>query len=76
MDRAQRKLDVICVSNADGEIHPLRLRLEDDADGGIRVDIDQILRIDRDRRFGIHYISVWGTSAQSTHNFSHQICYS
>ena len=53
----QRKLDVICVCNADGEIRPLRLRLEDDAEGWIRVDIDQILRVDRDRRFGSESIT-------------------
>lgn len=57
MDRAPQKVDVICVCNADGQIRPLRLRLEEDGLGWIRVDIDQILHIDQDHRFGSESIT-------------------
>jgi hypothetical protein len=50
-------VDVICICNADGEIRPLRLRLADERTGWVRVDIDQILRIDRDQRFGSESIT-------------------
>ena len=57
MKERTQAVDVICVCNADGQIRPLRLRLEDDRIGWIRVDIDQILRIDRDQRYGSESIT-------------------
>ena len=57
MERGAQSVDVICICNADGEIRPLRLRLADERTGWVRVDIDQILRIDRDVRFGSESIT-------------------
>lgn len=36
-------VDVICVCSADGEIKPLRFRMEDEAHQLLRVDIDEII---------------------------------
>ena len=36
-------VDVICVCSADGEIKPLRLRMEDESHQLLRVDIDEII---------------------------------
>ena len=38
-----RPVDVISVCSADGEIRPLRLRMEDEEHQLLRVDIDEIL---------------------------------
>ena len=57
MKKWERSVDVICVCTTEGDIRPLRLRLKDGADGWIRVDIDQILRVDQDRRFGSESIT-------------------
>lgn len=37
-------VDVICVCSANGEIRPLRIRLEDDENQLIRVDIEEVVR--------------------------------
>ena len=36
-------VDVICVCSADGEIKPLRFRMEDEAHQLLRVDIDEVI---------------------------------
>lgn len=36
-------VDVICVCSADGEIRPLRLRMEDEAHQLLRVDVEEIV---------------------------------
>ena len=36
-------VDVISVCSASGEIRPLRLRMEDEAHGLLRVDIDEVI---------------------------------
>ena len=36
-------VDVICMCSADGEIKPLRFRIEDDTHQLLRVDIDEII---------------------------------
>ncbi len=43
MDPAIRPVDVISVCSADGQIRPLRFRMEDDSHRLIRVDIDEII---------------------------------
>ncbi len=36
-------VDVICVCSADGDIRPLRLRMEDEEHKLLRIDIDEIV---------------------------------
>lgn len=38
-------VDVICVCSADGEIKPLRFRMEDDEHQLLRVDIDEVISV-------------------------------
>ena len=38
-------VDVICVCSADGEIKPLRLRMEDEEHRLLRVDIDEVISV-------------------------------
>lgn len=45
MERTTYPVDVISVCNADGEIRPLRLRLETGAGVSVRIDITDILKI-------------------------------
>ena len=56
MEERAQPVDVICVCTAEGEIRPLRFRL---TDGGqaLRVDIDQILQVNRDVHFGSESIT-------------------
>lgn len=43
MDQTIRPIDVISVCSADGQIRPLRFRMEDDAHQLLRIDIDEII---------------------------------
>lgn len=43
MEQKNRPVDVISVCSADGQIRPLRLRMEDEARQLLRVDIDEII---------------------------------
>lgn len=45
MDRTMYPVDVISVCNADGEIRPLRLRLESKSQEIIRIDIEEVLKV-------------------------------
>lgn len=45
MNRTMYPVDVISVCNADGEIRPLRLRLENHCQEPIRIDIEEILKV-------------------------------
>ena len=45
MDRTMYPVDVISVCNADGEIRPLRLRLEKEEEGPVRIDITEVLKV-------------------------------
>ena len=38
-------VDVICVCSADGEIKPLRIRIEDEDHLLLRVDIDEVISV-------------------------------
>ena len=38
-------VDVICVCSADGEIKPLRFRMEDEEHQLLRVDIDEVISV-------------------------------
>ncbi len=46
-------VDVICVCSADGEIRPLRLRLEDEEHQLLRVDIGEIVSMKQIQYVGI-----------------------
>ena len=46
-------VDVISVCSASGEIRPLRLRMEDEAHGLLRVDIDEVINIRQVQYVGI-----------------------
>lgn len=46
-------VDVICVCSADGEIRPLRLRMEDEDHRLLRVDIDEVISSRQVRYVGI-----------------------
>lgn len=43
MEQKNRTVDVISVCSADGQIRPLRLRLEDEQKQSVRVDIEEIV---------------------------------
>jgi len=45
MERTMYPVDVISVCNADGEMRPLRLRLEKDAQEAVRIDIEDVLKV-------------------------------
>ena len=45
MDRTMYPVDVISVCNADGEIRPLRLRLEKEEEEPVRIDITEVLKV-------------------------------
>ena len=45
MDRTMYPVDVISVCNADGEIRPLRLRLEKEEEEPVRIDIMEVLKV-------------------------------
>ena len=57
MEDHSQPVDVICVCNADGELRPLRLRLENGDKQTLRVDIEQILQVDKNMCFGAESIS-------------------
>lgn len=43
MDRNIRPVDVIAMHSANGDIRPLRLRMENESHNLIRVDIDEVI---------------------------------
>lgn len=43
MDRSIRPVDVIAMHSANGDIRPLRLRMENEQHNLIRVDIDEVI---------------------------------
>lgn len=45
MDRTMYPVDVISVCNADGQIRPLRIRLEKEAREAVRIDIEDVLKV-------------------------------
>lgn len=49
-------VDVISVCSASGEIRPLRLRMEDEAHGLLRVDIDEVINTRQ-----VHYVGIEAT---------------
>ena len=53
MERHSCPVDVISVCSAEGEIRPLRLRLENEIKELQRVDVEEILRIDRVPYIGV-----------------------
>ena len=55
MERTIRPIDVISVCSADGELRPLRFRMEDEQHCLLRVDIDEIISIKE-----IEYVGVEG----------------
>ena len=50
-------VDVICMYDTEGEIRPLRLRLYDEQSQGTRMDIQEILGIERNGKFGSESIT-------------------
>lgn len=53
MERRMCPVDVISVCSAGGELRPLRLRMEDNAHGLLRVDIDEIISVKEIQYAGI-----------------------
>ena len=45
MERTMYPVDVISICNADGQIRPLRLRLEKEAQEAVRIDIEDVLKV-------------------------------
>ena len=43
MEQNIRPVDVICVCSANGDIRPLRMRLEDEQHQLLRIDIDEVI---------------------------------
>ena len=43
MEQKQCPVDVISMCSASGEIHPLRLRMEDEAHQLLRIDIEEVV---------------------------------
>ena len=57
MEQRARPVDVICICEADGQIRPLRLRMVDENNGELRLQIGEILGVERNRRFGAESIT-------------------
>ena len=53
MEEKIRPIDVISICSADGQIHPLRFRIEDDAHQLRRVDIDEVISVKEVQYVGI-----------------------
>lgn len=53
MEQKMCPVDVISMCSADGNIRPLRLRIEDDAHQLIRVDIDEVISVKQVQYVGI-----------------------
>ena len=53
MGQAICPVDVIAMYSANGDIRPLRLRLEDDTHGLLRIDIDEVVSSKMIRYVGI-----------------------
>lgn len=53
MEQTVYPVDVISVCNADGEIRPLRLRLENQEEKKIRIDIEEVLKVNEIRYTGV-----------------------
>ncbi len=53
MDQKICPVDVISMCSADGQIRPLRLRLEDEAHGLMRVDVDEVISVKQVQYVGI-----------------------
>lgn len=53
MEQTMYPVDVISVCNADGEIRPLRLRLEGETDDSIRIDITDVLKVTEISHVGV-----------------------
>ena len=66
MKQGSRPVDVISVCSAEGEIRPLRLRLEDEQQQMVRVDIDEVVSTKQITYVGVEAqiflcrASVWG----------------
>lgn len=43
MEQKIRPVDVICICSADGDIRPLRIRMEDEEHQLLRIDIDEVI---------------------------------
>ncbi len=56
MEQVRQPIDVISLCSADGEIRPLRLRIEDDEHALLRVDIDEIISVNE-----IEYVGMEAT---------------
>lgn len=56
MEQSLRPVDVICVCSADGELRPLRLRVADERQESVRIDIEEIVS-----RKEIPYVGVEAT---------------
>ena len=53
MRRSMYPVDVISVCNADGEIRPLRLRMDGDENEVIRINIDDVLKVTEIHNVGV-----------------------
>ena len=53
MERTMYPVDVISVCNAEGEIRPLRLRLEKEAGEPVRIDITDVLKVTEISHVGV-----------------------
>ena len=56
MEQGKNPIDVICVCSADGEIKPLRFRMEDEAHQLLRVDIDEVISSRKIQYVGIEAV--------------------
>ena len=52
MEQKVKPVDVICICSADGQIRPLRVRMEDENKNELRVEIGEILGVEQNHRFG------------------------
>ena len=65
MEQKISPVDVISICSADGQIRPLRLRMEDEAHQLVRVDIDEVISMKPIQYVGIEaYIYLCRASVQ------------
>lgn len=53
MEQTMYPVDVICVCSADGEIKPLRLRLQREQQEAVCIDIEDVLRVTQVPHVGV-----------------------
>ena len=75
MEEKIRPVDVISICSADGQIRPLRLRIENDAHELMRVDIDEVLSVKEVQYVGVEAFIFLCRATVETHRWLFELKY-